>query len=40
VEPLAPVAEVVADQPTRSADYYRSRVAIAQRKGAEHGVPA
>jgi capsid assembly protease len=23
-----------------SADYYRSRVAIAQRKGAEHGVPA
>jgi capsid assembly protease len=39
-EPVVPVAEVVAESPTRSADYYRSRVAIAQRKGAEHGVPA
>jgi capsid assembly protease len=41
-EQPTPLAEVVADQPspTRSADYYRSRVAIAQRKGAAHGVPA
>lgn len=40
--PVAPVAEVAADQPspTRSADYYASRVKIAQRRGAEHGVTA
>jgi capsid assembly protease len=40
VAEVAPVAEVVAEPSTRSADYYRSRVAIAQRKGAEHGVTA
>jgi len=41
-QPLAPVAETSEDAPTptRSPDYYRSRVAIAQRRGAEHGVPA
>lgn len=36
----APAVEPVDETPAgRSADYYRSRVAIAQRKGAEHGVP-
>jgi capsid assembly protease len=41
-ESLAPVAEAAADSPVsgRSSDYYASRVKIAQRKGAEHGVPA
>lgn len=38
---LAPAAETAVDPMNgRSPDYYRSRVAIAQRKGAEHGVPA
>jgi capsid assembly protease len=35
---IAPVAEET--QTGRGPDYYRSRVAIARRKGAEHGVPA
>lgn len=41
-EPLAPVAEERVDAPTAtpSHDYYASRIKIAQRKGAEHGVPA
>lgn len=41
-EPVSPVAEEAAEPVTTtpSPDYYASRIKIAQRKGAAHGVPA